>query len=529
MFCCSPAAFIGEFDVEVGPKMKYVSEYYVGNHMIGGSWNGTSGMMNECPRQSLFHFVCGETLMGNNVATGCIQSDCDSFLFHIASRVLTALTKKEEDAISFFRESSDSPAVASISFCLADVCARGQRRRFCVVFIHDSEDVLLPLWPFLQNFTLKMIGTWKKRCADRRTAECSYAGNAGAQGLRCFANLISPSPADFIEKEKEMEGLLEVHSFFESLLPIAFSSPLDSFTEHKMLDCGKDIEMGMRTARSTAVIIEVKEYTGEKELKVDNGLRYALFGYWAFEFLGVPPNSTLFSNRMKKLQLIVFSLLAGVQIAVSGGSSAEAASFVVALEGLLPRSSEVNSVCYANSYISPKECRVISFSNEYLERTAILPFESLDCKNGKKENILDTRRCGSSVLHVLIDRYKLVDVVLHSPGNGSDYRMEMSTISSRVVHLIQRYSEKCKRDQEEGIAICARDLLGLHAEIYQVILEYQVKGGMIFEISSSDNRSNRGRLTDSTEVPLVKGEVFQCFVGKDNRSYAYISTVDTPA
>lgn len=292
-----PVALIGEFDVEHGALMAYASEYYA--HKCDEMGDGDHEDADGCPdagrcdkgieygagSPTPYYYVCSSqqlegVAVGRHAATGAVQPDCHAYLCHIASRVLTATSsaggtstpqqnccgvpsseskRAEEDIRSvFFHDSEDQPAVASLSFGLPDVLARGQCRQFCIAYMHTDDRLLLSQWPVLCRVTKDLITRWRERCAVRREVECSLVGQLEREGmmdgvacagvwdggasstisggcLRPLVVLLSPEQQEDDEArdrectsggggERILDGFVEIHAFFDSLFPLVFSS-----------------------------------------------------------------------------------------------------------------------------------------------------------------------------------------------------------------------------------------------------------------------------------------------------------------
>eukprot|EP00796_Vickermania_ingenoplastis_P000455 gene455-238_t len=288
MFCGPPAALIGEFDVEKGPTILYASEFYSehmtdadscrlqrqllmpGRDAVGNSSCSAEGIAGGATRTSepevdaVFSYVCGCTLLGKDVATGCIQPDCEPLFSRLVARAMSGTTtttssaslgpRASGDASHFFHEKESQPAAGSLTFCLPDVGARGQQRRCAVVFIHEAASTaLLPAWPLLLHLTTHLVNVWRQRCLARQHSEAhvlSHSGGAAVLGMRPLGSLLaSPSSAFWGDgsyskaaavKAAEREGLMELHSFFGALLPLIFYNTSASSRWMHMIGLGRE-------------------------------------------------------------------------------------------------------------------------------------------------------------------------------------------------------------------------------------------------------------------------------------------------
>lgn len=470
MASCPPTAFIGEFDAQEGPKISYAFELFGGKH--------TDGYRTVT---QVLSFLAGEVILGGSVASGSLHPDCSEYMRSIASRVLMSNERREESIIF---QDSGSPAVGGFSFCFPDILARGESRRFCVVFLHPSYRELVARWMTLSFFARVFIEEGMAVTNERHKQEYSEFGDlerrreeARRKPLRSLLTLLS------LPAETEKETFQRLHCFFEAVLPLAFS-PSSASGAHIDID-GDGSAAAALTAKK---LLEERRTLAEscvEYIDLDGDVEAAGVVVPVFARGVILPETELVVKPLcawlvemaaradpkatSAMELLLWTLFSGNQIVVTGDSAKSCASLALGLSYALPPSL-VKVHTFAEEYEMPYRSRILSFSDGFLAHT----FATAGRGDARAQSrLLFAEAASDGVVHVRVADDQVVDVQDCDSVATAVAPRKTSTLINRIISLV-REVVTCEGETPGLPSVAALRLL--NAQIKQLVSEYVVRG-----------------------------------------------------
>ncbi|KAF8276377.1 hypothetical protein TcBrA4_0129290 [Trypanosoma cruzi] len=366
-FWSVPMVTLGEFDALEGAKATCVSEYYAYQEVdIFG------------PHLLSLSAVCGKTFLSARVISGPLCPEYKERMKAVVARVLASNESNEESVLML---DPLAGGIAGMSFCLEDILARGEKRRFCIIVTHPQSAELVRQWPLVSLFLNILLEEWSTATKKRLALEYSIFPDlercreeARKRSMRSLMCLISQN------EESEEEAFKRVHSFFERFFPALFGvEPLrvtDSVLEPTSVN---DIKQRLEVELPLVNIvgIDLDSPPGEKGcIAVGNGRILAVgekfvvkpLAVWLLEFM------QKHIGGLQETEMLLSALLSGIQILVYGFDSVQCANLALSLSQILPRPLRRLAV-FAEEYLMPYENRIISFSERLCQR------QQLDHKN----------------------------------------------------------------------------------------------------------------------------------------------------
>ncbi|ESL08586.1 hypothetical protein TRSC58_03708, partial [Trypanosoma rangeli SC58] len=360
-FCSVPMVTLGEFDALEGAKAISVTEYY--------AYQETDLFGPQLLRLSA---VCGKTLLSSRVISGPLRPEYKERMKAIVARVLTSNDSDEESVLML---DPLAGGIASMSFCLEDILARGEKRRFCIIVTHPQSDELVRQWPLVSVFLNILLEEWSSATKRRLTLEYStfpdlerYREEARKRSMRSLMCLISQNT------ESEVKAFKRVHCFFERVVPAFFGvEPLriaDSILEPtSMKQMKKRLEIELFLVN--IVELDLDSPPGEQGclaigngriLATDETLMVKPLSVWILEFL------QKHTNGLQEIEMLLTALLSGIQILIYGDDSFQCANLALSLSQILPRPLRCVTI-FAEEYLMPYENRIISFGKRFCQRS----------------------------------------------------------------------------------------------------------------------------------------------------------------
>lgn len=449
----SPAAFVGEFDAMEGPKVNYCFEYYT-------YFNDIS----YCPTASTITFVEGECLVTRRVASGPLKEEMIDYMRSVASRALSSNGSGEETML--FQESG-CPAVASVSFSLSDILARGEKRRFCLVYLHPVYADLISRWSLLASASRLLIDLWSLAVDDRYRVEYASFSNleerrevARTESLRSLMLLLDPNGDESI-------ALRKVHAFFECALPLIFRAPVAYrcdeeekqrkwLWEHIDQQCMMESSINVSIVESGAV---VKDFSTTIEVRGEGNIRP--LALWLI-------SSLQNANDNMGLVALLSALLSGNQIIIYGDDPKNAADLALALTHTLP-TSLTKTKLWCDEYIMPYEGRIVSFSERFAKHFIIVP-RPTRARHGEQEEFPLSDIAAEGVICV-----RVAAGVIDSVYSCDQYRegalCETGAPSPGIFSVVRRLLSLVASTQADTSSVRL-----LHTQIRQLVHEYVLRG-----------------------------------------------------
>lgn len=512
----TPAAFIGEFDALDGPKVTYAFEYFDFNRV---------SKSNSVVRQ-LLCFIEGRTLLGKHVASGLLHHECKDYLNSVAAHVLTSNESREERLLY---QESGCPCVGSFLFSIPDIVARGEKRRFCLVFLHPSYHELVARWDYLSCFVEVLLRRWTQRATARYQQEYSTMANleqlreeSRRKPLRSLTELLSfPSTGSdsLSTSTAAQEAVMEdMHCQFEVILPQALSEPIPFSCHDKdaaQRDAEQILEDRLPFAQSCIdrVNTDAPHLHGDillpqfaKQLVfVDAEIVVKPLPLWLLQFFA----DTAFENAPEaSAHSLLRALFSGNQIIVTGEDARDCASLAMALAYTLPPT-VVKMHLGSETYRMPYESRLLTFSQRALSKYVFVPSPTADVADSSPHIIKLFDMEADGIVHVRVDNQRISFIQdcdrLHRAAQqrehqavDSEITVEPTTLESRILTLLQPYTARAR--EQSSISVSALQLLTTH--LHQLVSEYVVRGrvyGQLF--SKQEVEANSTPLTPGASAP----------------------------
>ncbi|RHW73565.1 Vesicle coat protein involved in Golgi to plasma membrane transport [Trypanosoma brucei equiperdum] len=349
-----PAVILGEFDAIEGPKDLHVTEYYEYQEM-----NSFDAQM---PQLSAFH---GKALFSAHSISGSLRPHSKQKMRELVARVLDSNESNEESVVM---SDPDAGGVSGIAFCLGDILARGESRRFCVIITHPRSDELIRRWPVLSCFMRILLEGWVDVTERRLASEYSTFPDLERRREEARKRPMRPLMSLLAEDdEAEADAFRRTHNFFECVLLALFGrTPLipeeptcetavlnavKQYLEMKLplvetidVDVGWPPEIGRCVSLGDSRVVSLGPFHLLKPLSV-----------WLLVFLEWS------DTGLDETELLLSALLRGKQIVVYGADYIHCAGLAISLSQILPRSLRSVSV-FSEKYRLPCESRILSFN-----------------------------------------------------------------------------------------------------------------------------------------------------------------------
>ncbi|CAC9509417.1 Vesicle coat protein involved in Golgi to plasma membrane transport [Leishmania donovani] len=512
----TPAAFIGEFDALDGPKVTYAFEYFDFNRVAKS---------NSVVRQ-LLCFIEGRTLLGKHVASGLLHHECKDYLNSVAAHVLTSNESREERLLY---QESGCPCVGSFLFSIPDIVARGEKRRFCLVFLHPSYHELVARWDYLSCFVEVLLRRWTQRATTRYQQEYSTVANleqlreeSRRKPLRPLTELLSlpVTGSDSLSTSTAaQEAVMEdMHCQFEVILPQALSEPIPLACHDKdaaQRDAERILEDRLPFAQSCIdqVNTDAPHVHGDillpqfakQLLFVDAEIVVKPLPLWLLQFFADTASKNAPEAAVHTLLRALFS---GNQIVVTGEDARDCASFAMALAYTLPPT-VVKMHLGSETYRMPYESRLLTFSQRALSKYVFVSSPTADLEDSSPHIIKLFDMEADGIVHVRVDNQRIsfiqdCDQLRRAAQQrerqavDSEITVEPTTLESRILTLLQPYTARAR--EQSSITVSALQLLTTH--LHQLVSEYVVRGrvyGQLF--SKQEVEANSTPLTPGASAP----------------------------
>ncbi|KAG5473837.1 hypothetical protein LSCM1_04469 [Leishmania martiniquensis] len=536
----TPAAFIGEFDALDGPKVTYAFEYFDFNR---------AAKNNSTVRQ-LLCFIEGRTLLGKHVASGLLHRECKDYLNSVAAHVLTSNESREERLLY---QESGCPCVGSFVFSMPDIVARGEKRRFCLLFLHPSYHELVARWEYLSCFVEVLLRRWTQRATARYQQEYSTMANleqlreeSRRKPLRSLTELLSAPAADagsgstsIAAREAVME---EMHCLFELLFPQALSQPLPlSLHDKNAAQRGAEriLEDGLPFAQSYIDRVHtdaahldddvVLPHFSRQLVFVDTEIVVKPLPLWLLQFFADTASESVPETAAHTLLRALFS---GNQILVTGEDARDCASLAMALAYTLPPTL-VKMHLGSETYRMPYESRLLTFSQRSLLKYVFVSSPDADVVHTSPDiiNLFDMEADG--IVHVRVGSQRICSIQdcdqlrraaqrRERQAVENETAVEPTTLENRILTLLQPYTARAR--EKSTISVLALQLLT--TQLHQLVSEYVVRGrvyGQLF--SKQEVEANSTPLTpgaSAPQVPLTKSPLpVSAFPLTGQRSFSF--------
>lgn len=492
-----PGAFLGEFDALDGPKVSYAFEYFA----------YSSGAKENYVVRQLLYFVEGDVIIGKHVASGQLHHEYSTFLNSVAARVLTSNETHEERLLY---QESGCPCVGSFLFSLPDILARGEKRRFCLIFLHPSYHELVSRWDYLTSFVEVLLKEWTRLTTSRYQREYSTFPNleqlredARCKPLRSIMELISEAASNCVSRTflDSREAFERAHCFFEVVLCHALSHPISlvrstnpagGSESERVLDAFIPLaqsamqHMNLDMEASDKVDLYHPTFT-QHLLIVDSEIVVKPLCIWLLRFIADAP-LTEQGAALKSVQNLLRTLFCGNQIVITGKDAHHCASFALSLSYVLPEPL-VKHYIGSDIYRMPYECRVLTFSQDALSHLEVFasPSSHASAPSPDKKPCLNLKLFdmeADEIIHVCVEDgwIKHIDdcdelrrsfrvVSGSAPDGESTTQPPTTTLVTRLLTLLQTFLAP-----QRFSAITSKSLQLLTAQVQQLVHEYVVRG-----------------------------------------------------
>lgn len=491
----TPGAFIGEFDALDGPKVTYAFEYFDYERISKGS----------SKVHQLLSYVEGEILLGKSVASGLLHRECREYLNSVAAHVLTSNESREERVLY---QDSGCPCVGSFLFSIPDIVARGEKRRFCLIFLHPSYHELVARWDFLSSFVEVVLGRWTHRATLRYQNEYDTLKNleqlreeSRRKPLRTLPQLLTDVSMDSTSccpTEPAASAIFEdFHCSFEALLPQVFSRcvPLCCSAKgaaHQEAERILDEQMLLAQASIDHIDVDLPNLPADdvvlprfakQVLLLDSQVVVRPLPVWLLEYLADGAADGAGDQSQQAVHTLFIALFGGNQIVISGDNARDCASLGMALSYMVPPPL-VKMHLGSERYRMPYESRVLTFSQRALAGYAFADSPAVVAGAGASRTIKLFDMEADGIVHV-----RLADGRIHAIHDcdalrraarvegreGDEVRLKPflpTTLEKRLMTLLQPHlipvADTC------AISVVALQLLT--TQFHQLVSEYVVRG-----------------------------------------------------
>ncbi|CAJ1010345.1 Vesicle coat protein involved in Golgi to plasma membrane transport [Leishmania naiffi] len=514
-----PAAFIGEFDALDGPKVTYAFEYFDFNRVAKNS---------SIVRQ-LLCFIEGKTLLGKHVASGLLHHECQDYLNSVAAHVLTSNESREERLLY---QESGCPCVGSFLFSIPDIVARGEKRRFCLIFLHPSYHELVARWDYLSCFAEVLLRRWTQRATARYQQEYATVANleqlreeSRRKPLRSLTELLSlpdPGSDSALTSAAAQELVMEnMHCQFEVVLPQALSEPIP-LSSHDKEAAQRDAERILEDRLPFAQSCIDRVNTDAAHLRngdilmlqfvkqlvfVDAEIVVKPLPLWLLQFFS---DTAVESAPEAAVHILLRALFSGNQILITGEDARDCASLAMTLAYTLPPTL-VKMHLGSETYRMPYESRLLTFSQHALSKYLFVPSPTaaLELSSPHIMKLFDMEADG--IVHVRVDHQRICSIQdcdqlrraaqrRERQAEENETTVEPTTLENRILTLLQPYTAYSR--EQSSISVSALQLLT--TQMHQLVSEYVLRGrvyGQLF--SKQEVEENSMPLTPESSSPLA--------------------------
>ncbi|KEG13804.1 hypothetical protein DQ04_00771020 [Trypanosoma grayi] len=455
-----PMVTLGEFDSLEGPKAICVSEYY--------AYQEIDAFGPQLLELSALH---GKILFSARVASGPLCSDYKERMKAVVARVLASNESTEESVIML---DPIAGGIASVSFCLSDILARGEKRRFCVIVTHPQSDELVRQWPVLSCFLKKLLEDWVATAKKRLTFEYSTFPDLERrreEARKCPMRSLMTLLARNMESEDSV--FRRVHVFFECALPRVFGGePLrlsGCISETLMMNLVRQhLEKELHLVSIVDVDLECHHEEG-RYISVGNGKLLTAgrppivkpLSVWLLQFV---QNSATGLQETERLLLALFS---GNQILIYGEDSLHCANLALSLSQVLPRPLRRVTI-FAEEYVMPYESRIVSFNQRLCERYQVDNAHILEDEFLESDIVCVNTSCRGCILSV-----NKCDELSHPRAVAKNNRS--SKIKNTLPpQIVSRITDLFRSQRSANVTVHTCKVLQFRLE--QLVNEYVMRG-----------------------------------------------------
>ncbi|KAG8343068.1 hypothetical protein TRVL_06104 [Trypanosoma vivax] len=363
MFQNAPLVALGEFDSIEGPKVFFASEYYV-----------YQKSRKNCFQVSQLGSMHGAVLLSSHVASGTLSPWYTEILNGVIARVLAA---NESYEVSILLSDSNVGGVAGVEFCLGDILARGEKRRFCLVVCHPQKEELVYRWPLFYCCVKTILDYWVSVARDRLVLEYSTLPELERRREEARDNPMRPMFSLLaVNSETDEEVVSRTHNFFQYALPAVFGKSHLAYNELSQNTLTiNSLEKYLSQFPSSVSKIQVDllhssnivkslSSGGNKSMSIVPEHLVKPLSFWLIQF------ASEHCSWVHKVELLLSAFLSGNQVIIYGSDVNQSSSLAVSLSLVLPK--PLRSVTtFSVKYLPPNECRVLSFSHPVSKKDLI--------------------------------------------------------------------------------------------------------------------------------------------------------------
>lgn len=511
-----PGAFIGEFDALDGPKVTYAFEYFDYHRQAAN---------NSLVRQ-LLCFVEGVALLGRHVASGMLHRECKEYLNSVAAHVLTSNESREERLLY---QESGCPCVGSFLFSVPDIVARGEKRRFCLIFLHPSYHELVARWDYMSSFVDVLLQRWTQRATARYQAEYSTLTNleqlreeSRRKPLRRLTELLaSPeggaeSPFTSIAAQDAM--LEDMHCHFDIIFPQTLSQPVPLGFHDKgaaLCSAARLLEERLPLAQSTVELVDadaahvrdadvVLPHFAKQLVFVNSEIVVKPLPLWLLQlFCDAAPEAAPEAS----VHTLLRALFSGNQILITGDDARDCASLAMSLAYALPPAL-VKMHLGSETYRMPYESRILTFSQHALAEHAFASSPAAAAQHASSHVVRLYDMEADSIVHVRVESERICAVedcealrraAENQPAN-EEPAPAPTTLENRILTLLLPHTARAP----ERSSIPVSTLQLITTQLHQLVSEYVVRGrvyGQLFSKQEVD--ANNRSLAPTASSPIA--------------------------
>ncbi|KPA80565.1 hypothetical protein ABB37_04767 [Leptomonas pyrrhocoris] len=497
----TPGAFIGEFDALDGPKVTYAFEYF----------DYIRAAKNDPTVHQFLCYVEGRALLGKAVASGLLHHECKEYLNSVAARVLTSNESREERLLY---QDSGCPCVGSFLFSIPDIVARGEKRRFCLIFLHPSYHELVARWGLLSSFVEVLLKRWTHRATVRYQNEYDTLKHleqlreeSRRKPLRTLTQLLTDfcfGKVTYDDATSPVSSAVfeDFHCCFEVILPRVFSQriPLRSSEEstaHR--EAEKFLEEHLLLAQSSIDRVDVDladlpeddvvlPRFAKQFVLADTEIVVKPLPVWLLEYMSDMVADDVTVESQQVVHFLLRALLSGNQILITGDNARDCASLGMALSYMVPPPL-VKMHLGSDRYRMPYESRVLTFSQHALaehvfvetpaasgERNASHVIKLFDME---ADGIVYVRLVGGRI-HCIQDCDELRRAANHRHSEREETKAVSppTTLENRITTLLKPYLIPIA-------GRCAINIVSLQlvtTQFHQLVSEYAVRGRVYLQL-----------------------------------------------
>lgn len=499
-----PTVLVGEFDSLHGAKMHVASQFYKFDIR-----------RTKTPQLAVASLMSHDVLVGKCVSTGPIAEEHSDLLKPVAVRAL-ATSDSAEDCVVW--TDPVIGALASLTFHVGDILARGEKRKFCLVATHPNHDTLLARWPLILLLFQVISRRWSSSTQARVAMEYTRFANLPAMRDSARRSALR-SLFELVADESGVDtALASLHNELDVSLPQVFgccvvAPPIRAGRGFDVVAPGKAaIELsGMLTGRvsreecvSGALSRRSAHLDERRYVTVDNSSSVTCMPRCAVRPLALWLREMFVAERgvrqtfALKAGKILRALVCGNQIMVSASREELSENWALALAEVLPRSLR-QVVTRANAYRESYQCRIISFSDAYLNDTEIVHHRDLS----SKDQLVLSELQSTGAIHVYAhDNEQLISVddcdALIATVDVSRAAQSNSQLPTPVRKILSLVEESYARLQDDvhtaDLTMLRNEVEILQAQLCLVVQEYVSKGRLYVKMFQQQEMERNARL-----------------------------------